>query len=479
MYGMLEPFRLRRFMSSSRSSEASPAKPAHSVAQDGLLRVLGLKESTAIVIGTLIGTGIFLVPREMINEVHSIGLILLAWLVGGFLSLCGALAYAELGTLRPEAGGEYAYLRDGLGPFFGFLFGWGMFWVVRPASVAAIGAGFSRAAGFLWPQLDLPLHLGGWILPCNGEQLLAAGMIVLVTVINYFGVRHGGRVQTIFTGLKLALVLLLTIAAFSVGHGHWTHLSERLSGPVGMGGFAAALVAALWAYDGWNDLTLAGSEIRDPERTIPRAMIGGIFVVFLFYVGINLAYFYVLRPVQIAGADNVAATMAAQFLGHYGGSLVAAAIMVSAFATLNSSILSGARVPFALSRDGLFFRPLSRVHSEYHTPHVSLIIQAAFASVLALSGSYQILYTMTIFAEWLFYVLAVASLFAFHRRGVRGPYRSWGFPVLPGIFIVLATVLLGITFWQNLGYSSAGLAIILAGTPAYFYWSRRKAKAAL
>lgn len=464
-------------MSSFRSSEASPATSGLVVAKDGLLRVLGLKESTAIVIGTLIGTGIFLVPREMINDVHSVGWILLAWLVGGFLSLCGALAYAELGTLRPEAGGEYAYLRDGLGPFFGFLFGWGMFWVIRPASVATIGAGFSRAAAFLWPRLDLPLHLGGLTLPCNGEQLMAAGVIALVTVINYFGVRHGGRVQTIFTALKLGLVLMLTVAAFSIGHGSWTHLSEKLSGPVGIGGFAAALVAALWAYDGWNDLTLAGSEIRDPERTIPRAMIGGIVAVFLFYVGINLAYFYVLRPSQIAISDNVAATMAAHFLGHYGGSLVAAAVMISAFATLNSSILSGARVPFALSRDGLFFRPLSRVHPEYHTPHVSLLIQAVFAAIFALSGSYSILYTLTIFAEWLFYVLAIASLFAFHRRGLRGPYRSWGFPVLPGIFIVLATILLGITFWQNLGYSSIGLAIILAGTPAYFYWSRRKSEA--
>src|SRR6185312_2282772 len=324
-----------------------------SLASDGLVRALGLVESSAMVVGTLIGTGIFLVSREMIQAVHSIGWIMLAWVVGGFLSLAGALAYAELGALRPAAGGEYVYLRDGLGPLFGFLFGWGMFWIVRPASVATIGAGFARAAGFLWPQLDVPLYPGWGGGALRGEHLVGAGVIAVVTLINYFGVRHGGRVQSVFTVLKLALVAALTVAAFGWGEGSWTHLTQSLPGSVGIGGFATALVAALWAYDGWNDLTLAGSEIRDPGRTIPRAMVGGIAVVFLFYAGINLAYFYILKPVEIAASDNVAASLAARVFGHSGGAFVAVAVMVSAFATLNSSILSGARVPFAMAHDRL------------------------------------------------------------------------------------------------------------------------------
>jgi APA family basic amino acid/polyamine antiporter len=453
----------------------SPAKLQ--LAPDGLVRALGLLESSAMVVGTLIVTGIFLVSREMIIAVHSIGWILLAWVVGGFLSLAGALAYAELGAMRPAAGGEYVYIRDGLGPLFGFLFGWGMFWIIRPASVATIGAGFARAAGFLWPQLDQPIFHAAGLRAVTGEHLMGAGVIGLVTAINYFGVRHGGRVQAIFTALKLLLVAALTVAAFAWGNGTWAHLSESLPGSVGIGGFATALVAALWAYDGWNDLTLAGSEIRDPGRTIPRAMVGGIAVVFAFYAGINLAYFYILKPIEIAASDNVAAATAARVFGHAGGAFVAVAVMVSAFATLNSSILSGARVPFAMAHDRLFFKRLAHVHPRHRTPDVSLLIQAVFAMGLSLSGTYQALYTLTIFAEWLFYILAIAALFVFRRRGERSPYRGWGYPVLPALFIVLASVLLAITFWQNLGYSSLGLAIILAGTPAYFYFARRRARA--
>lgn len=453
-------------MSSPRSSP--------SLAPDGLVRALGPIESMAMVVGTLIGTGIFLVSREMIVAVHSIGWILLAWVVGGFLSLAGALAYAELGTLRPAAGGEYVYLRDGLGPLFGFLFGWGMFWIVRPASVATIGAGFARAAGFLWPQLDRPLYAGWGGGALRGEHLVGAGVIALVTLINYVGVKHGGRVQAWFTSLKLALVAVLTVAAFAWGQGSWAHLQQSLPGSVGVGGFATALVAALWAYDGWNDLTLAGSEIRDPGRNIPRAMVGGIAIVFLFYAGINLAYFYILKPAAIAASDNVAASMAAQVFGHSGGAFVSVAVMVSAFATLNSSILSGARVPFAMAHDRLFFKRLAHVHPRHHTPDVSLLIQALFAMGFSLTGTYQTLYTLTIFAEWLFYLLAVLTLFVFRRRGERGPYRGWGYPVLPAVFVVLAAVLLGMTYWQNLGYSTVGLAIILAGAPAYFYFAKRR-----
>ncbi len=447
-------------------------KPAEA---GGLVRALGLVDSASLVVGTLIGTGVFFVAQDMIRAVHSFGWILLAWVVGGFLTLTGAMAYAELGALRPQAGGEYVYLRDGFGRYFGFLFGWGMFWIIRPASIATIAAGFALAAGFLLPSLQHP-----WLLAITGLQAVAALAIALVSFINYFGVRQGGRVQTLFTILKLALLLSMTVAAFALGHGEWRHLFQTLAGGASGGqggvsllGFSAALVAALWAYDGWNNLTLAGSEIREPQRTIPRALLYGIGLVFLFYLAVNLAYFYVLGPAGVAAHRNVAGAMTAVFAGAHAGALVEAAILISAFATLNSSILSGARVPYAMARDGLFFKPLARVHPRYRTPDTALAAQAAISIVLALLGTYHVLYTMTIFGEWLFYTLAVGALFALRRRGERGPFRAWGFPVLPAIFIALALVMLFYTFSQYFSLSALGLGIILAGTPAYFWWRKR------
>lgn len=465
------------------SGPAFPRRPRPGLASaaagaeqgDGLVRALTMTQCVALVVGTLIGTGIFLVPKEMVQEVHGFGWIMLVWLVGGLLSLFGALAYAELGAMRPEAGGEYVYLRDGWGPLLGFLFGWGMFWIIRPASVATIAAGFSRAAAFIWPSLDVSHRI--IFVGVSGGQALAAALIAVVTGINYFGVRRGGQTQSIFTVLKILLVVFLVIAAFAWAPGNWHHLVERLSGPVGLGGFSAALVAALWAYDGWNNLTLAGSEIQNPEKTIPRAMGLGVLIVFVCYAAINLAYFYVLHPAQIAAADNVAASMAAAFLGRYAGALVAAAVMISAFATINSSILSGARAPFALARDGLLFKPLARVHPRYRTPHVSLLIQAVFAALLGLTGTYASLYTLTIFAEWMFYALAVSALFAFRSRGERSPYRSFGYPLIPAVFLLVAVALLVQNFIHNLGPSTIGLGIILIGIP-FFYWKRRRVASA-
>lgn len=457
------------------ASDRARSAAAPHLAADGLVRALGTWDSLAMVVGTLIGTGIFFVSSDMIRAVHSIGWILAAWVVGGFLSLAGALAYAELGALRPAAGGEYVYIRDGLGPLFGFLFGWGMFWIIRPVSVATIGAGFALAASFLWPALQHPL-VAGWG-AATGEHLLGAGVIALVSLINFYGVRQGGRLQTAFTALKLVLVAALTVAAFVWGQGSWAHFQQSLPGAITVGGFATALVAALWAYDGWNDLTLAGSEIRNPSRAIPLAMIGGIGIVFLFYAAINVAYFYVLGPAGVAATNTVASTMTERFFSHSGGALVAAAIMISAFATLNSSILSGARVPFAMAHDGYFFRRLAHVHPRFRTPDVSLAIQALFAMGLSLTGTYQTLYTLTIFAEWLFYTLAVISLFVFRRRGERSPYASWGYPVMPALFLVVSVWLLEQTFRQNLGYSSLGFAIILVGAPAYLWFARRRREA--
>ncbi len=461
------------------SPPAAPAEPT--VSADGLVRGLTPFQCVALVVGTLIGSGIFFVPNEMIREVHSFTWIMAAWVVGGLLSLFGALAYAELGALRPQAGGEYVFLRDGWGSGLGFLFGWGMFWIIRPVSAAAIGAGFALAAGFIWPGLNATVISFAGV-GIQGIQLLAAGVIILVTAVNYFGVRQGGRLQAWFTALKLLLIAGLIAAALVWAPGDWHHLGQQLAAPLanmgGFGGFAAALVAALWAYDGWNNLTLAGSEIQQPQRTIPIAMGVGLAVVFAAYALVNVAYFYVLSPAQVAAHNNVAGAMAAAFIGRHGGALVSVAIMVSVFATLNSSILSGARAPFAMARDGVFFSRLAHVHPRYRTPDVALWIQAAFTCIFALASHYQGLFTLTIFAEWLFYALAVSSLFAFRRRGETSPYRMWGYPVLPAIFIVCALVILEQTFAANLLPSIVGLAIILAGIPFFLWRQRRRPRAA-
>ena len=461
------------------SSASSPSHNQAAIGPDGLVRALGIIESGSLVVGTVIGTGIFLVASDMMKAVHSLGWILLVWVVGGFLSLCGALGYAELGALRPAAGGEYVFLRDGYGGRTGgllsFLYGWSMFWIIRPTSVATIATAFVRAAEFIWPQLALeprwlPVHLA-W------GKLLAVALIWVVAAINYVGVLYGGRVLALFTVLKLLLVAGLTVAAFSFGVGHWNHLQQRLPGPVTLGGFAAAMMAALWAYDGWNDITLAGSEIRAPERNIPRAIVGGLFVIFVIYAVVNLAYIFVLHPAAIAAAPNVASAMAQRLIGRGGGGVVAAAIMISVFATLNSSILTGARAPFALARDPELFpnraaRALGRAHERFHTPHVSLLVLAGFGTFYALLGNFESLYTWTLFSAWLFYALTIGALFGFRRRGERSPYQSWGYPVLPGIFILLAGALLAVTFVEHLQASFVGLAVILAGVPIYFRWTR-------
>lgn len=444
---------------------------------DGLVRGLTPGQCVAFVVGTLIGSGIFFVPHEMVQEVHSFGWIMAIWVIGGLLSLFGALAYAELGAMRPQAGGEYVYLRDGWGPGLGFLFSWGMFWIVRPASAATIAAGFALAAAFIWPALNASLFIVAGV-ALHGTQVLAAAMILLVTGVNHFGVRQGGRLQAWFTVLKIALIAALIAAALVWAPGHWRHLTQQLAAPVmDFGGVAAALVAALWAYDGWNNLTLAGSEIQNPQRSIPRAMGWGVGIVFLAYALVNVAYFYVLPPAAIAAHKNVAAAMAAAFLGRHAGALVSVAIMVSVFATLNSSILSGARAPFAMARDGYFFRSLARVHPRYRTPYVALWWQAVFCCAFALTGSYKSLFTLTIFAEWLFYALAVTSLFRFRRRGEQSPFRMWGYPVLPALFVIIAVIILEQTYAAHLVQSSIGLAIILAGIPFFFWWTRRHARA--
>lgn len=451
----------------------------------GLVRGLGTYAAAAIVVGTMIGTGIFLKPSEMAAEGKSTAIVFAAWLVGGLLSLFGALSYAELGASIPEAGGEYAYLRRGFGPAWGFLFGWMHSIVGRPASAAAIAAGLLRFWGFLSPAVAAPIHTFHLHFPLLGRndpqfvftwaQPLAVGALILMTFINYLGVRFGGQVQIALTFLKVSSVLAIIVLGFLLARGnasHFTPLFPASLSSATFSGFLAALAAALWAYDGWEDLNLVGSEVDDPQKNIPRALVGGVIFVIIIYIFFNAVCFYALPFGAVAASQHVASDVVASFAGHGAALWITLAMIVSALGTMNSSILSGARVDYAMARDGLFFRVAAKVHPKFRTPGNALIFQCTLASIMALSGTFEDLTSLFIFAEWIFYALAVVAMFRLRRiePDLPRPYLALGYPVLPALFIAGAIALTTSLWLARPLRSSIGLGLILFGLVFYRYW---------
>ena len=444
-----------------------------------LLRRLDLKASTAIVVGTIIGTGVFLKTAVMAQQAGSPLWVLVAWLVAGALSFTGALTYAELGTLFPRAGGEYVYLREAYGPLMGFLFGWTRFWIGSPGSIAAYGVG---AATFM-----------NGLVPLGGEtnrMLVAMAIIAFFTALNCFSVAFGGRLQSFMTAIKLIMIIGLTLAIFSLGSGaSWTHFQT----PVGAGwhswsGFGAAVLAALWAFDGWNNLPMAAGEVKDPGRNIPRALGFGMIVVLVIYASANLAYFYALPFDEILHSSStlfrdalpVATKAAALALGSAAVGILSSAFVFSALGAMNGSILTGARVPYAMARDGLFFKKLGEVSGATHVPVVAVVVQGAWACVLAMSGTFDQLTDYVVFASWIFYALVTSGLFVFRRRmpNADRPYRTPGYPFLPIIFLVCSVLLLVNTLVTSPRESLIGLGFIVAGVPVYFAfakWGRKPA----
>ena len=449
-----------------------------------LVRGLNVWHATSIVAGTIIGSGIFLVPAEMMQAVGSAGLVYLAWIVGGFLSFFGALTYAELGALRPFAGGEYVYVRDAYGPLPGFLYGWTWFLIAKPASIATVTAGIVRvlstfhAFRFL-PQTILAVHItSSRTLDINYGHLVAVGATVFITGLNYVGVRRAGDFQFAFTVLKVAMIVGIALVALTASSGSWSNFATSFAGAKGgMAGFMAALVAALWAYDGWNDLNMVSEEIQRPERTIPIALIAGVGLVAVLYMGMNAGIQRALPAEAIAHAAVPAAAASQAVLGHFGITLVSIGMIVSMLATLNGTVMSGGRVPFAVARDGYLWKALAEVHPRFHTPALALVVQALVAIVLVLvGGAFRELFSLAIFAEWLFYVVAASTIFVFRRREpeVARPYRTAGYPIIPALFIVTATVLLYYTFTSNLRNSIAGLIVILLGIPVYLWFAKKR-----
>ena len=457
-----------------------------------LVRGLGPWASTAIVVGTMVGTGIFLKPAEMAREGHFVSIVFAAWVAGGLLSIFGALAYAELGAAIPEAGGEYAYLRRGFGPVWGFLFGWMHSIVGRPSSAASIAAGMMRFLSFFLPAVAAPLFtvhiaipgLTNWIPPYDfvftWAQPLAVFWLLAMTGVNYLGVRLGGEVQIFLTAIKVLSIALIIAVAFLLpsSGAHSPDPVWPSSAATGlMTAFLAALAAALWAYDGWEDLNLVGSEVKDPQRNFPRALVGGVSFVALIYILFSAACLKVLPFDSVAHSQHVASDVVERVIGHGVAFWITLAMVISALGSLNSSILSGARVPYAMARDGIFFKVADGIHPKYLTPGRALIFQGVLASVMALTGTFEELTNLFIFAGWIFYGLAVVSLFRLRKLepNLERPYRCWGYPWVPGLF-VLGALVLTVNLWLvRPGRSTIGLLLILAGLPFYHYWTRRNA----
>jgi basic amino acid/polyamine antiporter, APA family len=452
-----------------------PSATEKTSAKAGLVRALGPAHAASIVIGIVIGSGIFLVPAEMMQAAGSAKLVYLAWIVGGIFSFFGAATYAELGAMKPQAGGEYVYIRDAYGPLAGFLCGWTWTIVVKPSSLAAISTGIVRILGSIsaFSFLMLP---GGHLTAAG--KLVAIAFVAFVSLINYVGVRRAGNFQLVFTILKIVLILGIAALAFT-SHGTWSHFGETFSGAKGgIAGFVAAVAAALWAYDGWSDLNMVAEEVRSPERNIPLAMVGGFVVIGALYMLVNAAVQYALPAAAVAAsASPMSDAVRNSLLGAVAAIVVAVAMVVSLTTSLNGVAMSGSRMAFALSRDGNFFQQLARVHPRFHTPHVAIVVQAILSAVfLSFGGNFRQLFTLALFAEWLSYVAASSSLFVFKSKAFPSSraFQSWVYPLAPALFIVASAALLYYTFTSNLRYSVVGSLVILAGIPVYHAFALRR-----
>jgi APA family basic amino acid/polyamine antiporter len=476
----------------------------------GLLPTLGLFTTVMMVVGGVIGSGIFRKPGVMAGQVGSPELLLGVWVLAGVLTLFGALTNAEIASLIPETGGQYVYFERMYGPFFAFLYGWATFAVMQCGSIAAVAYVFAEYATQFVKLPEFQEGLAGWSLhvpfvgdvtPLKeiGTKGLAAALIVLLTAVNYVGVRFGGIVQNIFTVAKVSAMLLLAVGAFLLPTGgavaNLTTPSAHihLSGLALVAGIAAALQGAFWAYDGWNKLTYIAGEVKQPQRNIPLGLLWGMLIVTGIYLLMNVAYAYVLPIDQMAHSKLVAADVADRcFAG--GGRWIAAAVMISTFGTTNSIILATARVYFSMSRMNVFPRRLGNVHPRFHTPAASLVVQGIWSALLLFSGTFDTLTDTLIFVSWAFYAVGAYGVFVMRRKQPDAPraYKVPGYPIVPWVFIVFALLYLVFTVYNDIaGYQAAvaagrpalinsalGTVLVLIGTPIYFFYRAQKPAAA-
>jgi basic amino acid/polyamine antiporter, APA family len=460
-----------------------------------LARRLGLTTAVMVVIGSTIGSGIFLTPQNVAHAVPVPGLMIFVWVLTGLLTLAGALTNAEVASMLPEAGGQYVFFRVTFGKLTAFLYGWCTFIVYQTGSIAALAVAFARYLGF---YVDLP-HLGpdleAWKLPLLGNiyplkdfgiTMVAIGAIILVAFINYFGVHIGGWIQNVFSWLKIAAIGCIVALSFTSSHGSTANFFPIFALPDAMPTMAAlmsavgvAMIATLWSYDGWNSLTFLAGEVKDPQHTIPRALMIGTVMIIVIYVVTNLAYLYVL-PIGEMGSSKLVAADAMEKIGKGYGAIIAAMVMLSTFGTVNATTMTTARVYYAMAKDKLFFRGLGEIHPKYRTPGTSLIIQAAWACLLTLTGTYDQIFTYVVFAGWIFYALGAGSVFILRVKqpDAERPYRVPGYPWVPILFIIVATWFVINTIVHQTADSVVGLLLLAAGIPFYLLWNSQNMKAA-
>lgn len=451
--------------------------------KDSLVRNLGSFDSTMMMMGIVIGSGIFLTTGIMAQAVPSVPMILLAWLLGGLLILAGALTYAELGVSLPEAGGQYVYLREAYGHLFGFLFGWKMFLVNMTGSIAALGVAFAEYFGSFFPRLStreivLSAHIGGSTYTLSSGQLVAVAVILILTAVNYVGVAFGKTVQNVLTVFKIGTILVFIVLGFLFAGGVSMDLSinpEGWSFAQLLTGFGLAFVSVFWAFDGWNNINYVAGEIKNPKRNLKFALLTGTLGVTLLYFITNIIYFLALPLRDLKGVVTVAESASSSLFGSTAAGLISGMILISILGALNGAIFVGPRVYYAMARDGLFFKGVGGVHPRFKTPGFSLVIQAFWACLLALTGTFEQLFTFAMFAGILFWVLAAAAIFTLRKKrpGLPRPYKAWGYPVVPMIFIVALSGILLNTLIRRPVESLTGLALMAVGIPVYFMWRKK------
>jgi APA family basic amino acid/polyamine antiporter len=436
-----------------------------------LPRRLGLWSAVAVLVGSTIGSGIFRTPAGVAQQIDDVPLFLTAWVIGAVVALAGALTYAELAAMYPRSGGIYVFIREASGPLPAFLFGWAELLIIRPGAYGAIGITASAYA-LRTLGLDPAASVAG--LPVRGDQLLGAGFIILVAVVNWFGIQRGAVLQNLSTVFKVGALAALVLLGFVLGDGMSPAAMVGQRAEVGISPFLLALVSVLWAYDGWADLAFVGGEVKDPQRTLPRALFIGTSIVVVLYLAINLIYLHLIPIEQMKGAELVAADVASLLIGHAGLIVVSAAVAVSTFGTLNGSMMTAPRIFFAMADDGLFPKAIARVHPVTGAPTAAIVLAAVLGVVFILIRTFTELADQFVIGIWPFYAMAVAGVFILRRRrpDAERPYRTWGYPVVPLIFLLASVFLLGNYLVSRPVVFLLDVLVILSGWPVYTAWRR-------
>lgn len=464
---------------------------ASTTTETTLARRLTLTNAVMVVIGSVIGSGIFLTPQNVAASVEIPGIMIAVWILTGVLTLAGALTNAEVASLIPEAGGQYVFFRVTYGQLTAFLYGWTTFIVYQTGSIAAIAVAFAKYFGYFVDLPNFSPELEAWKLPLVGNiyplkdfgvTMVAILAIITVTTINYFGVQFGGMIQNVFTFLKVLAIGSIIVLAFTVGSGNtenffplWgTPSSNALLSAIGV-----AMIATLWSYDGWNSLTFLAGEVVEPQKNIPRALIFGTIAIIIIYVLTNMAYLYILPIGQIAQSKLVAADVMDTIFPSLGGAIISAMVMISTFGTVNATSMTTARVFYAMAKDKMFFKGLGKVHPKFRTPAKSLVIQGTWACILCLTGTFDQIFTYVIFAGWIFYALGAGAVFILRKKQPQAhrAYKVPLYPIVPILFIIVATWFVVNTIVEQTADSMVGLLLLVAGVPFYLYWQKQMKKA--